>query len=216
MSSVPSRLPRWPERVVMLVTDRRQLPVERWPDVIGAAIGGGVNVVQLREKDMPAGELLPTARRIRGVTLGRALLIINDRADVALLAGADGVQLPEDGLPPAAVRAWLPRSMVVGRSVHDINGARQAEQDGADYLVVGPIFATPSKAEAKPGGAALLADVVSRVNLPVIAIGGITGENAAECWAAGAAGVAAISSLLRAGDPHAAAAALAAVEGAEA
>ena len=209
MSSPSARQQRWPEQAVVLVTDRHLVEPERWPEVIAAALDGGVNVVQLREKDLPAGELLTLARQLRGMTIGRARLIINDRADVALLCGADGVHLGEASLPVAPVRNWLPRSMVVGRSVHDINGARQAEQDGATYLVLGSVFASASKPDVEPGGIELIQSVASRVDVPVVAIGGITGDNARQCWEAGARGVAAISGLLGADDPRGAAAALA-------
>src|SRR5204863_7144926 len=123
------------------------------------------NAVQLREKDLPAGELLSLARQLRGVCGERALLLVNDRPDVALLSGADGVQLGEAGLPVAATRQLLPSSMWVGRSVHSVNGARQAELDGADYVMVGTLFASPSHPETAPAGVALLHDVVQRVSL---------------------------------------------------
>lgn len=196
---------RWPERVLMLVTDRKQCGDRSLPEVVAEAIEGGVNVVQLREKDLPAGELVTLARQLRGVCGHQALLIVNDRVDVALLSGADGVHLPENGLATSAVRKLLPPSFRVGRSVHTINAARQAEQDGADYVIVGTIFSSPSHPEGPAAGSALLSGVTRRVQVPVVAIGGVTPENAEECWNAGANGVAVISSILRAEDPRAAA-----------
>lgn len=196
---------RWPERVLMLVTDRSQCGDRSLPEVVAEAIEGGVNVVQLREKDLPAGELVALARQLRGVCGHQALLLINDRVDVAMLSGADGVHLPENGLPTAAVRKLLPPSFRIGRSVHTINAARQAEQDGADYLLIGTIFASPSHPGQTPGGPELVRGVVRRVQLPVVAIGGVTAENVEQCWNAGASGVAVISSILGAEDPRAAA-----------
>ncbi|MFN3653495.1 MAG: thiamine phosphate synthase [Armatimonadota bacterium] len=196
---------RWPESVLMLVTDRKRCGERSLPEVVEAAIEGGVNVVQLRERDLPAGELLKLARQLRGVCGTRALLLINDRVDVAILSGADGVHLGENGLPVAAVRQMLPPSMLVGRSAHSKNSARQADLDGADYLVVGTIFPSPSHPDAEPAGEELLRDVSTRTQVPVIAIGGVTAENAASCFAAGASGIAVVSAILGSDDPRAAA-----------
>jgi thiamine-phosphate pyrophosphorylase len=194
MLSTPAtgRPPR-PSRLVMLVTDGR-LRADGLA-AIAAAIEGGVNAVHLREKDRPAGEVLALARQLRGICGSQAILLVNDRPDIALLAGADGVHLSEEGLPVAAVRAWLPPSLWVGRSVHSVNTARQAEQDGADYVLAGSIFSSPSHPEREPAGVQLIRDLKARVTLPVVAIGGITPATVAACWEAGADGVAAISAL---------------------
>lgn len=189
----------------MLVTDRRRCGGRPLVEVVGEAIEGGVNAVQLREKDLPAGELLALARQLRGVCGAQARLIVNDRVDVALLCGADGVHLGEEGLPVAAARQLLPASMKVGRSVHSVNAARQAEQDGADFIQVGTIFPSPSHPDVVPAGLDLLRSVVARVTVPVFAIGGVTAENVEDCWKAGAAGVSVISAILGAESPlHAA------------
>jgi thiamine-phosphate pyrophosphorylase len=198
---------KWPAQVLMLVTDRTRCP--DLPTAVAAAIEGGVNVVQLRERDLPAGELLALARHLRGICGHQALLLVNDRVDVALLAGADGVHLGGTGLPVSAVRGLLPPSFLVGRSIHSVNEARQAEQDGADYVVAGTIFPSTSHPDLTPTGAALLTNLKARLTIPVVAIGGVTAENAAECRAAGAAGIAAISALLDTDDPTAAARAFA-------
>jgi thiamine-phosphate diphosphorylase len=189
----------------MLVTDRKQCGSRSLAQVVGDAIDGGVNAVQLREKDLPAGELLVLARQLRGVCGHRALFFVNDRADVALLCGADGVHLSEAGLPAAAVRHILPQSLKVGKSVHTVNAARQAELDGADYVVAGTIFPSPSHPDVPPAGLKLLEDVAARLTIPVVAIGGISPENVEECWRAGASGIAVVSSVLRADDPRRAA-----------
>lgn len=180
----------------MLVTDRKRCTRRSLPECVAEAIEGGVNVVQLREKDLPAGELLQLARQLRGVCGTRALLVVNDRLDVALLSGADGVHLGANGLPVAAARQFLPPSMRVGRSVHSVNEARQADLDGADYVLAGTIFPSTSHADAVPAGASFLRDLTARVGIPVVGIGGINPGNAAHCWEAGVEGIAAISSIL--------------------
>lgn len=208
-AATPRRMPAparpWPEKVLMLVTDRTQCGDRSLAQVVAAAIEGGANVVQLREKDLPAEELLTLARELRGVCGERALFFVNDRADIALLCGADGVQLGEHGLPVAAVRKLLPASMRVGRSVHSVDAARQAEQDGADFLIAGTIYATPSHPDADVAGTDFLRSLATRVDLPVIAIGGITPDRAAECLEAGAAGVAVVSGIIAAHRPETAA-----------
>jgi thiamine-phosphate pyrophosphorylase len=186
----------------MLVTDRKQCGERPLAEVVDEAIHGGVNVVQLREKDLPASELYAVARQLRGVCGSRALLLINDRVDVALISGADGVHLGERSVPVAAARKLLPPSMLVGRSVHSVNAAREAEQDGADYVLVGTVFASPSHPEVEPAGVGMLESVRSRIGIPVLGIGGITPENVGGCWQAGADGVAVQSAILRADDPR--------------
>jgi thiamine-phosphate pyrophosphorylase len=192
----------------MLVTDRTQCAGRSLVEVVEQAIDGGVNIVQLREKDMPANELLVLARQLRGICSHRALFLINDRLDIALLCGADGVQLSSTGLPVAAVRQLAPSSMLVGRSVHAVNEARQAETDGADLVIAGTIFRTPSHPDATPAGTELLRNMVSRLAIPVVAIGGINAETAADCWSVGVSGIAVVSAIQGADDPRAAAASL--------
>ncbi len=205
----PRRMPAparpWPEKVLMLVTNLRKCGDHSLPQLVAAAVDGGVNIVQLREKEIPADELLALARHLRGICGDRALLFINDRVDVALLAGADGVQVGERGLPVAAVRQLLPASMRVGRSVHSVAAARAAEQDGADFLIAGTIYATPSHPDVETTGPDFLRSLTARVALPVIGIGGINPERTPECMEAGAAGVAVVSRILAAEQPDASA-----------
>ncbi|MCX6024086.1 MAG: thiamine phosphate synthase [Chloroflexi bacterium] len=191
----------------MLVTDRRRTggPLE---GAVAAGVAGGVNLVQLREYGMFAGDLLAAAHTLKGVTEGRALLLVNDRVDVAVAALADGAHLPEAGLPIAAARAVAGPDRLVGRSVHSVAAARQAAAAGADYLVVGTIYASGSHPDDPPAGPGLLRAIADVVNLPLIAIGGITPANIAEVIAAGASGVAVISAILDAPDPRTAAAEL--------
>ena len=138
----------------------------------------------------------------------RSLLLINDRLDIVQACGADGAQLPENGLPTPVARWVLGRHALLGRSVHSVEAAQQAEADGADMVSVGPVFETPSKPKAHPVGTALIKEIAESVPLPVIAIGGVTPENAGEVIRAGAAGVAVISAICGADDPRAAAEAL--------
>ena len=172
------------------------------------AVQGGVDLVQLREKSLPAGELLGLATSLLDAIGGRAKLIVNDRADVALAAAAQGIQLGEDGLPVSAARKTLGTGALIGRSVHSASGASQAETDGADFLFVGTMFASRSHPGVEPAGTDLMRRISRNCRLPLIGIGGITPENAPEVIEAGGSGVAVITSILAASDPEAAAARL--------
>jgi len=207
-SPLPTRMGRLRLPTLCLITDRHQCGGTELEAVVKAAIEGGVNVVQLREKDLPAGELFSLGMRLREVTRGKALLLINDRVDVAQACGADGVHLPENGLPTSIARWVMGRHALVGRSVHGVEAAAQAEKDGADLVQLGTIFASPSKPDSPPVGPELLREVADAVSIPVLAVGGVTLENAAEAIAAGAAGAAVISAICGAHDPKAAAKAL--------
>ena len=200
MASVP--LP-----CLCLVTDRRfwhpdPLELERKVD---RALDGGVNMVHLREKELAGGPLLELARALRRVTEGRALLFVNERVDVAVACGADGVQLGEDGLSVAAARRVAGPGMLVGRSVHSVEGAITAEGLGADFLLVGTVFPTDSHSRAAPAGTGLLARVAERVGIPFAGIGGITATNVGLVMEAGATGAAVISAVLGVEDPNRAA-----------
>jgi len=188
-----------------LITDRQRCGESPLEDVIDQAVKGGVNLIQLREKDLPTGELLALAIRLREVTRGRALLVINDRLDVAQAAGADGVHLPENGLPVAIARWLLGQHTLIGRSVHSEEAAVEAEQAGADYVQLGTIYATESKPGVKPAGPGLVRKVSAAVATPVLAVGGVQPDNAAEVIEAGASGASVISAIETAADPQAAA-----------
>ncbi|HTN54333.1 MAG TPA: thiamine phosphate synthase [Anaeromyxobacter sp.] len=176
-----------------------------------AAIAGGAGVVQLRMKGAPAGAVLASARRIVGAAAGRALVIVNDRADLALLAGADGVHLGEEDLPVAAARRLVGPDLLVGRTSRTLAEARAAVAEGADHVGFGPVFASRSKALAvPPRGAALLSEVARELGAPVVAIGGIGLATIGEVARAGAACAAVIDALFGAGDPAANATRLAA------
>ena len=196
----------------MLVTDRSLAGGEDGlVAAVEAAIGAGADAVQLREKDLADSELVALAGRLREVTRGRAVLVVNGPAAVAEAAEADGVHLPEDlpagrhGAPPVS----RPRAgFLVGRSVHSLESARRAEAEGADYLIAGPVFGTRSHPDVAPAGVALIVDVARAVRVPVLAIGGLTAERVGEVVRAGASGVAVISAVIGQPDPRAAAEAL--------
>ena len=185
-----------------LVTDRR---VARRPiaEVVDECLGAGLRSVQVREKDLGVRDLLELAGLLRESTRRHgARLVINDRADVALATGADGVQRTHDSLPVAALRRIAPRPFLIGVSVHSADEARQAAADGADFLVFGPVYDTPSKRQyGAPQGLAALENVAASVEPPVLAIGGITPERVGEVLRAGAAGVGVISAIVAADRP---------------
>ena len=196
-----------PNPALCLVTDRRVCRPDELPGRVAAAIAGGVDVVQLRDKEEPGGALLELAVALREVTRGSAILLVNERADVAAASGADGVQLGERAMPTAAVRPILPDGSIIGRSVHSVDGATEAPASGADFLLVGTMFATRSHPGEEPSGPGLLERIRSAgVTTPLLAIGGITAENVAQVMQAGADGAAVITAILASADPERAAA----------
>ncbi len=187
-----------------LVTDRSLCP-NNLVEAIAGAVRGGVDVVHLREPDLPARELRVLALQVRQVIGSEAALVVNDRLDVALATGADGVQLGAGSLPVAAARQVVGRRMAIGASVHGVEEGAQAEKDGADYLILGTIYPSRSHPSYTASGAALVREVVARASIPVFAIGGVTEANVSEVIAAGAQGAAVISAILADSDPEAAA-----------
>ena len=175
-------------------------------DLAAALLAGGARLLQLRLKTAGSGELLAAARVLRALTArAGALLLINDRPDVARAAGADGVHLGQDDLPVGAARAILRPGALVGVSTHDVEQARAAAGAGADYLGVGSVFTTTTKVGALPaGGLDLVRAVHAAVTLPLVGIGGITSDTAPAVRAAGADAVAMIGALVRAPDVTAA------------
>jgi thiamine-phosphate pyrophosphorylase len=165
-------------------------------------LAGGVKLVQLRAKELSSGEFFALAQEAREMTRDAgAMFIVNDRADIALAVGADGAHLGQDDLPLAAARKILGESKVIGISTHDLAQARDAEQDGADYIGFGPIFGSATKDTGySPRGLEMLREVRQAVKIPVVAIGGITEKNVPEVWRAGANAAAIISDLMGAED----------------
>ena len=185
-----------------LITDRAAAP--RPPaDVVEECLAAGLRAVQLREKDLEARDLLALADALREVTRRHgARLIVNDRADVALAAAADGVQRTHASLPVSALREITPPGFLVGASVHSETEARQAAAQGADFIVFGPVYDTASKRRyGAPQGLAALEAVTHAVDRPVLAVGGLTPGRVPEVLAAGAAGVAVIGAIYAAARP---------------
>ena len=184
-----------------LVADCSVISPEAFPGRVASAVQGGVTLVQLRAKEMPGGHLLSLARELKQAVGNRATLLVNERVDVAAAARVDGVQLGEEALPVPAASALLPPGSLIGRSVHSADGAARAASDGADFLVVGTMFATDSHPGAEPAGPGLMRNVADRCELPLIGIGGIDHDNLERVVLAGASGIAVIRSILAADDP---------------
>lgn len=176
-----------------------------------AAVEGGAAVVQVRMKRAPAGAVLEATRRIVALAAGRALVLVNDRPDLALLAGADGVHLGEEDLPVPEARRLLGEALLVGRTARTLEAAQAALAAGADHVGYGPVFPSLTKPlDVPPRGLEALAATCAALPAPVVAISGITLENVAAVARAGAAAAAVIGDLFEHGDPRARAAALAA------
>ena len=176
------------------ITDRSQIPEGGLLGVVRRVLRGGIDFVQVREKDLPDGRLVQLTARIVEIARPRGCrVLVNGRADVALAAAADGVHLPSAGLRPGDVRPWVPPGFLIGVSVHGVDEARVAEASGADYVLAGPVYATPSKLKyGKPMGIPGLARVCRAVRIPVFGLGGIRAGSIPEVTGAGAAGIAAI------------------------
>jgi thiamine-phosphate pyrophosphorylase len=192
-----------------LVTDRTQTGGRDLAAVVEECLAAGLPAVQVREKDLAASAVADLCRRLREPTRERgALLIVNDRADVALAVGADAVQRTHASLSVADLRGVAARASAastrlrIGASVHSLEEARAAEAEGADWIVFGPVYDTASKRRyGAPQGLVKLEQVTGAVRIPVVAIGGITPERVADVRAAGAHGVGAISAVLAAESP---------------
>ncbi|MBZ5515268.1 MAG: thiamine phosphate synthase [Acidobacteriia bacterium] len=176
------------------ITDRRALEPRLLLPFIEEAVQAGIDIVQIREKDLPTRELLRLAEGAVAAAKGNAArIIVNDRLDIALAVGADGVHLGTQSLPAHAVRGNVPEGFLIGVSCHSREDVLAAEAARADYVVLGPIFETPSKiAYGPPLGVAKLGEVTAAARIPVLALGGITVERVRACLEAGAAGVAGI------------------------
>lgn len=193
-----------------LVTDRSLSKGRATAEVVREAVAGGVTCVQLREKACGTREFLAEVRAVKAVLQGTGVpLIINDRVDVALAVGAAGVHLGQQDMPISDARRLGPPGWIIGISAESVEDAVRAEGEGADYVGVSPVFATPTKTDhAPPLGLDGLRRIRAAVKIPLVAIGGIHAGNAREVMAAGADGLAVVSAIVAADDPRAAAAEL--------
>jgi len=198
---------------VYLVTERRASTGRSTPEIVASALDGGAGVVQLRDKALPVRDRLAVGREVRALTRDAGVpLIVNDRVDLAQAIDADGVHLGDDDLPVEVAREILGEGAIIGRSASFVEDAIAAEGTGADYLGVGSVYATGSKDDVADDeyavGPERVRAIADAVSIPVVAIGGITADNAGEVAAAGADGVAVISAITKAEDPEAATVAL--------
>lgn len=183
------------------ILDPEQTKARAMEAILHALLEAGVELLQLRVKAMPPGEFLQLARTARALTDSYACrLIVNDRVDIALACGADGVHLGQEDLPLVAARK-LVGDRIIGISTHDLTQAREAEHSGADYIGFGPMFGTTTKDTGyRARGVEMLQTIRQGVSLPIVAIGGITEANVTQVWQAGADSAAIISDILAADD----------------
>lgn len=193
-----------------LVTDLVMAGVRPLEQIVRESAAGGVTMVQLREKDAGTREFLDRAFVLRQAASDLGIpLIINDRVDIALACRADGVHLGQEDMHCSIARRIAGKEMIIGVSVSTAEEALEAEADGADYLGVGPLFATPTKADALPAtGLGVLRTIRRTVRIPLVGIGGINSINAGDVIRAGADGVAVVSAIIASPNPGAAARAL--------
>lgn len=199
-----------PDLSLYLVTDRELSLGRCTVDIVRAAVAGGVTCVQLREKHCSTREFMAEARTVRKLLAGTGIpLIINDRLDVALAVGADGVHLGQTDMLIADARRLTGPDMLIGISAECVADAIRAQAEGADYVGVSPVFSTPTKTDTAPAlGLDGVAAMRAAVSLPLVGIGGIGPGNAAEVIRAGCDGVAVVSAIVSAPDPKEAAAKL--------
>lgn len=176
------------------ITDRRGLAPASLVPHLQALVRAGVDLIQLREKDLACRELLSLAKAAMEASRGsKTRIVVNDRLDIAIAAGLHGVHLGGQSVPPETVRRNVDKGFLVGCSCHSMDQALNAEAGGSDYILLGPIFETPSKRPyGPPLGLDKLAEVARRVRIPVLALGGINVERVRPCLEAGAMGIAGI------------------------
>ncbi len=197
-----------PDFSLYLVTDRSLAHGRSTVDIIRAAVAGGATCVQLREKHASTRDFLNEAKAVRALLAGSGVpLIINDRIDVALAVNAEGVHLGQTDMPIADARRIVGKSMLIGISAECVEDALRAEAEGADYVGISPVFATPTKTDTAPAlGLSGVAAIRAKVSLPLVGIGGIGPANAAEVIRAGCDGIAVVSAIVAAPSPRDAAA----------
>ncbi|MGH7446498.1 MAG: thiamine phosphate synthase [Longimicrobiales bacterium] len=199
-----------PDLRLIVITDRRLAGTRSIIEIVRAALDAGAPAIQLRDKSATARELAELARTLLRLTAAaQALLFVNDRLDVALACGADGVHLGPDDVPLTAARRIAPLPFLIGCSTDDATRARQLEHDGASYIGCGAVFGTSTKDVAGERiGIARLDQVARAVSIPVVGIGGVNASNIAEISRTAAAGAAVVSAVMAAADPGAATAEL--------
>ncbi|MFH1778729.1 MAG: thiamine phosphate synthase [Candidatus Omnitrophota bacterium] len=179
-----------------VIVDRKTCGERSVIYVVKEAIAGGADVIQLRDKNATAKELIKVGRPIRQLTRkAKVLFIINDRLKIAKAVDADGVHLGQDDSPIKVARSILGRNKIIGLSTHSLSQAKEAQKNGADYIGVGPIFATPTKPEYKAVGLDLIKKVKRVIKIPFVAIGGIDTSNIDEILSAGANRVAVVRAV---------------------
>ena len=192
-----------------LVTDAALIGDRSLVDVVGQAVAGGVTFVQLRDKDRPTRALIDQARALKALLAPRGIpLVVNDRLDVAWAAGADGVHVGQDDMPPALVRQWLGPDAIIGLSVGSFAELATLDPAVVDYAGVGAVHATPTKPDCPPLSPGDFHEICRHLGVPVVAIGGLNLDTLAWPLAHGADGIAVVSAICAAPDPAAAAHAL--------
>jgi thiamine-phosphate pyrophosphorylase len=196
-----------PSYLLYLVTDPGLSQGRGHITIVGSAIRGGITMVQYREKELSTLRMIQEAAEILRLCRSAGIpFIVNDRVDVALAVDADGVHVGQDDLPASVARKLIGKKKILGVSAGSTVEARRAAADGADYIGASPIFSTPTKPDAPPPlGIEGLREMTRAVKIPVVAIGGISAQNAAAMMEAGAAGVAVVSAIVSAVDPETAA-----------
>lgn len=190
-----------------LVTDRSLSKGRSTAEIVAAAVAGGVSCIQLREKSCGTREFLNEALALQPLLKSRNIpLIINDRLDIALAIEADGVHLGQSDMPIGMARKIAGDSLIIGISAESVDDALRAEQEGADYIGISPVFSTPTKTDiAPPLGLEGVRQIRALVDIPLVGIGGIHSDNAESVLAAGADGIAVVSAIVSAADPAGAA-----------
>ena len=187
---------------VYLVTDRRNKTDEEFLNIIEEAIKGGTTVVQLREKTASTKEFYDLALRVKEITSRYGVpLLINDRIDIALAVDSEGVHIGQDDMPAGIAREIIGEDKILGVSASTVKEAKKAEIDSADYIGSGAVFPTATKDDADSVSEEELKEIVDSIDIPVVAIGGITIENAHTLKASGIAGFSVVSAIMSAEDP---------------
>lgn len=189
-------------RGLYVVTDEMLSHGKSHAEIASEAVAGGASIIQLRDKTASSLKLFSDAKKIAEICRGKAIFIVNDRIDIALASGADGVHLGQDDIPADAARKICGENFLIGVSVGSLAEAEKAAADGADYVAVSPVYSTASKADAGAGhGLSLVSEIRKAFPaMPLVGIGGLNKDNAAEAVAAGLDSVAVISAVVSAAD----------------